>query len=163
MNDLPSLEQVSEVYSYDPATGSLTMRIGTTRKRAGDAAGVKRKGYICITIGGRYYQAARICWLLHHGEWPSGLIDHINCDPSDNRISNLRVATFAQNNANRACYRKKHNLPKGVMPGRKGKFRAQISIDGRCRYIGTFATPETAHEAYLREAKAAFGEFVRAS
>ena len=39
-------------------------------------------------------------------------------------------------------------LPVGVTPVR-GKFVAQRRIDGKTRYLGTYDTPEEAHQAYL--------------
>lgn len=47
------------------------------------------------------YGAHRVVWFLHHGAWPFPEIDHINRDPSDNRIENLRCATRSDNMRNR--------------------------------------------------------------
>jgi len=56
-----------------------------------------------VTIGanGSRHLAHRLAWLYMAGAWPSGVIDHMNGDPSDNRWSNLRDVTQAENNANR--------------------------------------------------------------
>ena len=46
------------------------------------------------------YYGHRLAWLLHYGTWPEGVIDHINRDKTDNRISNLRDTTTQVNNLN---------------------------------------------------------------
>ena len=46
---------------------------------------------------------------------------------------------------------------------RGGKYRAQISIDGSTKRIGSFPTAEEAHAAYVAEATRLFGEFARAA
>lgn len=58
------------------------------------------------------------------------------------------VAWCSRNMKHLISPRKASGLPKGVTTS-KGRFMAQISIGGRCRYIGTYDTPEEAHSAYL--------------
>ncbi len=154
--------EMAKKFTYCPLTGVLRVQENTTRKKRGDiATSVRRNGYLIVTVKGRHYQAARVCWLLHYGAWPEGFIDHTNLNPADNRICNLRTSTPSQNNANRARYRTKYDLPKGVMPGRGSTFKAQISINGRCRFLGTFPTVDAAHAAYVEAAKKYHGQFAR--
>ncbi|WP_421439940.1 HNH endonuclease signature motif containing protein [Agrobacterium tumefaciens] len=54
-------------------------------------------GYFCGGIFGKRYRAHRIIWLLHYKKWPSQVIDHINGNPGDNRIVNLRDVSQAEN------------------------------------------------------------------
>lgn len=89
---------------------------------------------------------------------PDGaLIDHINGDKLDCRRSNLRPATRPQN-----AWNSRHAVGKSGFRGVKVKgnrWQAQMSVDGRNRYIGSFATPEDAARAYDAEARRLRGEF----
>jgi hypothetical protein len=146
---------------YDPDTGVFTWRV----KRggavcAGTVAGcLTDKGYRVISLYDRLYRAHRLAWLYTHGVWPSDEIDHINGARDDNRLVNLREATRRQNSANRR--KLSGDLPKGVTRHR-GKFRAQIRIQGRVKHLGVYNTPEQAHAAYCEAAQKEFGAYHRA-
>lgn len=75
---------------------------------------------------------------------PDGMeVDHINGDHLDNRRSNLRVATKAENAQNR------HNLPsRGVSwdPRRK-KWQARVRLNHRTYHLGRFERREDAVNA----------------
>lgn len=91
------------------------------------------------------------------GRW----VDHINGDALDNRRSNLRECTAAQNNRNRpATYGKKSGLPKGVYWNRD-KYRAVICVDGVSHQLGNFPTLKEAADAYAAAAPKYHGEFAR--
>src|SRR5581483_9439840 len=137
------------VISYDPATGEFTWLVGRKTVRPGDRAGTLCQGYIRIQFSRKCYAAHRIAWLLSFGEWPACGIDHINGQKHDNRISNLRLATYSQNGCNRGVQRNTLSRFKGVYPitGTNGWF-ARIEINGRKKYLGAFKTRELAADAY---------------
>lgn len=148
--------RLREILYCDSEAGVLVWVRSRGRVRSGDRAGsvyttVDGDRYRRIRIDGRAFLEHRVIWALHHGEWPAAdmLIDHLNGDGLDNRIANLRLASAAvnQQNQRRAQSRSKTGFL-GVSTGKK-KFNAQIWINGRTRYLGTFATPELAHAAYL--------------
>jgi hypothetical protein len=89
---------LKQILDYDQNTGVFRWATRKCqRKRAGEIAGsVSNKGYVMIGIDYKKYSAHRLAWLYVHGDWPAGEIDHINRDRTDNRISNLRVATRRQ-------------------------------------------------------------------
>lgn len=94
---------------------------------------------------------------------PSGVgVDHINCNGLDNRRSNLRLATSAQNAKNRGMHPGNTSGYKGVCwhPS-ANRWQAQIKVDGRNKYLGLFPTPVEAHAAYCAAAKELHGEFAR--
>ena len=166
-------EFVRSILDYDPDTGVFTWKrrhdVGPrwNGKHPGKVAGTLVKpgrsvtAYVSIRINGVAYRAHRLAWLITHGRWPIGDIDHDNGDGTDNRIKNLREATRTQNNAN--SRRQKNNTTgiKGVSPTSDGRYMASICRDGKQRNLGRFDTPEDAHEAYKTEAIRLFGEFAR--
>lgn len=117
-----------------------------------------RDGYVRVRKDGKEYRAHRIIWSLFNGDIPEGmLIDHKDGDVSNNNISNLRLATRQQNNANS---RKRHfnECPKGVTKVGK-RYRARISYNNTTISLGTFDTPEEASEVYNNKAIELNGEF----
>ncbi len=52
-------------------------------------------------INGKSYYVHRLLWEEAHGPIPDGMmVDHINGDPKDNRLENLRCVTRGQNKHN---------------------------------------------------------------
>lgn len=145
-------ERLQAWLHYNADTGVFTWRVNRRgRAKAGTVAGCSshHAGYILICFNGTSYQAHRLAWLYVFGRWPTALLDHRNGIRDDNRIANLRECTQLENQQNRAPQKQKRSgLPMGVSPFR-GKYRAQISLSGKVRYLGTFDTRELAHAAYL--------------
>ncbi len=144
---------------YAPETGLFVWRkrCGVmSRVSVGAIAGCTgNQGYRCLVVDGRRYGAHRVAWFLMTGRWPVEQIDHINGVRDDNRWSNLREVTNAQNAQNR------HGAPRGSSTGllgvsfvkQLGKYRAEVRVRGLPRrYLGLFCDPKEAHAAYL-EAK----------
>lgn len=89
-------------------------------------------------------------------------IDHVNTDGLDCRRSNLRAATVAQNNQNKAPYRNNTSGFKGVVFHKaSGKWAATIGAQGRSRHLGIFSTRKEAAAVYAEAAKRLHGEFAR--
>lgn len=150
---------VRQVFDYDPDTGVLTWRRHARRETVGKVAGwLEANGRIKVSFRGKNYQAHRIIWLWVHGRWPVNEMDHINRNPADNRIINLREATHSQNGANKVF--KSATGFKGVtVEKRTGKFRASIWKNNNSIGLGTFSTAEAAAAAYLKAAKDRWGDF----
>lgn len=154
----PSPDLVA-LLSYDPATGVFTWARARGSVHAGDVAGTPNAGgYMQVQLGGRRYMLHRLAWFIHYGEWPVAYLDHINRNPSDNRIANLRPADSRLNQANRIAYGK---FKKGVSLTKVGTFKAAISDHGRFKHLGTFQTEIEAAAAYAEAAKEIYGEFAR--
>jgi hypothetical protein len=154
-------QELSEVLAYDPETGEIRWRVDCgPSATAGQLAGTTDKdGYRVIQYRRKLYKAHRLAWLLCHGTWPAGQIDHRNGVRSDNRISNLRVAVGGQNNQNIATYKSNTTGFCGVVwHKRQRKFLATIKKDRVSYHLGCFDTAEEAAEAY-RAAKARLHEF----
>jgi hypothetical protein len=155
-------ERLRELLDYDPATGEFRNRVQRGgRGRAGDVAGcVNDRGYQRIGVDGQRHRAHRLAWLYDQGTWPAGMLDHIDGDRVNNRIGNLRIATRAQNAANRRPRAGGTSQFKGVSWDKdRGEWRARIKVDGRWRHLGRFTNPEDAARAYDLAAVEAFGAF----
>lgn len=148
-------ERAAELLDYDPESGILTWiakpSVTAHSVKVGAGAGsLSKDGYLRIRIDGKKYQAHRLAWLLHTGEFPPDQIDHINGIRTDNRIANLRSATSQQNNQNAGKKRSNTSGYKGVnLHKQSGKWVARIRVPllGQCS-LGYFDTPEAAAAMY---------------
>lgn len=155
-----------ELLSYNPDTGVFVWKalLSTAKRKPGERAGtlLKSTGYRSIGLSTHRVLEHRLAWLMHYGCWPSGIIDHINGNPSDNRIANLRECNHAQNQYNRTVHYPGPSGRRGVFKnGSDPGWRACICINGRNKYLGTFATIEEAAAAREKAAKELHGEFYR--
>lgn len=117
-------------------------------------------GYLMASVDKRRIKAHRAAWAIHHNELTDQIIDHINGDPLDNRITNLRLASPADNSRNQRIRRDNKTGLKGVYFHRAaGKYGAQIAVNGKPKHLGLFDTPEAAHESYCKAAKEMHGAF----
>jgi hypothetical protein len=131
---------------------------------AGSVAGtVDKDGRLVVRVGGVNYYAHRLMWVMcGDGEVPSS-IDHVDGDPLNNAISNLRAATHTQNMANSKCrQRADPRLPRGVYASGNGtRFVAQITVKGKSKSLGTFDTALAAKSARDAAVQVAYGCFAR--
>lgn len=89
-------------------------------------------------------------------------VDHINGNGLDNRRSNLRPATRAQNCANMRRSKANTSGYKGVSWHKGGrKWHAQIRGDAKREHLGLFTDPADAAKAYDNAARRLHGEFAR--
>jgi len=107
---LPTQKYLNEILHYHAASGLLFWKardqrrfknkrsyaVWNTRWAGKPAFRTKTKGYRAGKVDGVTYFAHRIIWKMVHGEDPL-IVDHINRDPSDNRIENLRNVTQREN------------------------------------------------------------------
>lgn len=159
-------ERLRELYEYFPETGMFRRRRlpgEYNRKVGGLTPGHACGRYLGLGIDYRRYYCHRLAWLWIHGEWPAHEIDHINGDPHDNRLSNLRAATKSENGYNKRRGTRNTSGIKGVHYYRKtNKWRAAISLGyQRTKHLGLFDTKEEAAEAYRVAAFRVAGEFAK--
>lgn len=116
-----------------------------------------------VRLGGRCYQVHRLIWEMHYGPIPAlAEVDHKDGDGLNNRIENLRLASRSQNQRNVGLTRRNSTGFKGVSYFRdSGKFRADIHVNGKTKYLGQFETATEAHFAYVTAAKKLHGEFYK--
>ena len=92
---------------------------------------------------------------------PEGMeTDHINCNKLDNRKSNLRTCTRAQNAQNRPAPKNNASGFKGVSWFKRDKkWIAYIQCNGKKKNLGRYSSPEEAAKIYEKAARELFGEF----
>jgi hypothetical protein len=122
-----------------------------------------RTWYACATLYVGSRRPHKLIW-MHHLVLPPPpglLIDHHNHNGLDNRLTNLRPASHAQNVQNTRKQKPKSSSKyKGVdYVKATGKFRARIKIADRRLFLGSFISEIDAAVAYNNAAKQYFGEF----
>jgi hypothetical protein len=147
------MQNIKDYLSYDPLTGLFTcikkysrcIKVGSVLKGGGNR-NAKR-----IQFNKTRYLAHILAWYFTYGEMPKHAIDHINEDPSDNRIANLRLDINRENTQNISSLQCNNTSGfRGVYWLKLNKcWVAQIKIKGKQTYIGRFDTVEEAHAAYL--------------
>ena len=153
-------EIAKSLFYYDGNLRWISTRANNAK--AGSIAGnVRPDGYVKVRYNGKNYLAHRIVWVLHNGDIPEGkIIDHINRNPSDNRIENLRLTDPAGNlenmtHRNKGCQR-------GVSFNKKlNKFLVRFQKNGKAYYGGRFDSLNDAHKAADELGRILFGDFYK--
>ena len=140
-------EYLRSILHYSPETGIFTRKVSTANNvKAGDIAGsLDGDGYLLIGVQSRVHSAHRLAWFYVYGTWPKDQLDHINRNPADNRIANLREATNKQNLQNAGKY--SHNTsghPGVCWHKQRSKWRASIRHNQKLIHLGLFTTLEEA-------------------
>lgn len=147
-----------QLLEYDPGTGTLTWRERTpalmsalnqttVRMKQWNACFAGRegftadngRGYRISCIGGKMLRAHRVAWAIYYGEWPDGMLDHVNGDRADNRIANLRIVDFVENGRNARISSANRSGQTGVWWRKANKkWEAVIKAEGRRISLGLF-------------------------
>lgn len=180
---LPDTETLRKLVSYEPETGTLTWKARTpdvfretagrysravacktwNTKNAGKPAFNSPHGkfHLAGAIFGEHHLAHRIAWAIHYGLRDFGMIDHINGNGLDNRITNLRLASREINAQNTS---RRHDCTSGVtgvhrhIDKRWGtpNWTARIQCGKRRIFLGSFDCLEDAIRA-RRAAEVRYG------
>lgn len=180
MKQLPPQKYLQECFFYNPKTGELVWRERPenhfTPKKVSPAHSMKRwnrryantkindltigsSGYHEVRVNKQSFLAHRIIWKLIYGEDPINIIDHIDNNPHNLRINNLRIANHADNRSNSRVNKNNILGVKGVHQLPSGRYSAQIRRDKQNLHLGSFDTIILAHHAYCTAADALHGEF----
>lgn len=143
---LPDIKLLKETFDYDSETGEI--------KRKGKVAGwVDQKGYRRLRFKGRTLFANRVAWAIGNNKQPpiDMVVDHIDEDPSNNKLNNLRLLTISQNTARR------NREPKCYQRNGRWGFQACFTLKGIKYNLGTFKTEEEASKVGRAARKKARG------
>ena len=170
---LPSAIFLRECFSYNRRTGILRWKRRPQKhfktrsywarwnaRYAGARAGTLTHGYRGVVINSNGFLEHRIIWKLVTSRNPQETIDHIDGNPSNNKLSNLRPANEAQQKWNAKHRRNNNSGSRGVYPTRARWF-ARIYVNGKSRHLGCFEVKEHAMAAYDAAARKLHGKFYR--
>jgi hypothetical protein len=145
------IDKIKERLSYDPESGTLTWRVDVARNvKAGAVAGsLNNRGRLNVSFDNRPFQAHRVIWAMVYGYWPE-MIDHIDGNPQNNRLINLRAASALINSQNRRKPSKANTTGYLGVYRIKDEFGSNIKIKGKTRHLGRFKTAEDAYSAYVQ-------------
>jgi len=113
-------------------------------------------GHLSAGLFGKTVLAHRVIWKMIHGEEPN-IIDHINGDPADNRLVNLRNVSQVENGQNSKLSRNNTSGVTGVgWDRRRNLWHARIHLNYRNKHLGYFAKFEDA-AAVRKAAESKYG------
>lgn len=150
----PTIKKFAQqALTYCPDTGVFRWRITPARAVAqGSVAGCRHpSGHLYISIKGRAYPAHRLAWWFAKGVWPKKHIDHVDGNPSNNALGNLREVTHAQNlqAARKARCDNTSGLLGVSFRNDCSKWQARIQRNHVSISLGVYDSPEEAHLVYL--------------
>ena len=157
----PNPERVREIFDYHPDGKLIWKKRPTkygTKIKIGEQAGYLSNKYRRINFDKTPYYEHVVVWAYHNDTREEGTcIDHIDGDPLNNRIENLREVSLSQNMNNSVLTIRNRTGYRGVYK-RFGQYGADIRFAGKLYHLGFFTTPEEAHEAYMHKHKEFYGD-----
>lgn len=139
--DVVSQGYLKSITVYDEDTGGLYWRKDTKGRIKNNAriGWTEKTGYRKVEIDGQRYSEHRLVFIYHYGYNPENFIDHIDGNPSNNRIENLREATQQCNLRNSKLRSDNSSGVKGVGWYKKyQKWKVGIAIDGKSKFLGYY-------------------------
>ncbi|MDA9581152.1 HNH endonuclease [Luminiphilus sp.] len=144
---LPSRERLKELFTYDMGAGEFYWKEPRGGRTVGRLAGTLNKsGYRHIVIDSTSYLAHRLAWMRCHNQDPGDMqVDHIDGNPSNNHIGNLRLVYSAGNQRNASISRHNTSGFNGVHWHKAaGKWAATMHVGGKVNHLGTFTSKDDA-------------------
>lgn len=129
--------EIRAAFDYDPMTGALERKDPSAKRRAHTGTVNHRKdtSYAVLCLNGKKLYAHRAAWMHANGDIPEGMvIDHIDGNGLNNRLTNLRVVTKSINQRNRRIAITNRTGVTGVTHHKNG-----FSVSCGGAYIGHFA------------------------
>lgn len=148
-----SLTVLRALLHYEPTTGHFTWLTSEGGVTIGSVAGnVNSNGYLVVGINGAKYRQHRLAWFYHHGVWPVGTVDHLDCNRVNNRIDNLRDVSQAVNmqNQRKASKASQSGVLGAYWSERRHGFMASVTVNKKQKRRGPYKTLERAALAYVQ-------------
>lgn len=148
---------------FEYADGFLLWKdnMGSRAKKGSIAGSANGNGYWRVRLNKKLHYAHRLIFAIHYGYIPK-YIDHIDNNPLNNKIENLREVTQTQNNCNSKKPKDNTSGTKGVYWFKpKGKWKVQISLNGKAKHFGYFDNIELAELVAIEARDKFHGIFAR--
>lgn len=152
--------RLKELFEY--RGDGLYWKVSERNIKPGMRAGCieKANNYRRIRIDGGLYREHRLVWLYFYGELPR-MLDHIDGDGTNNRISNLRIANHVTNGYNRKANKNNTTGYKNISRRKDGKYQVSFFIEGRTRHCRSFESLDDAVLYSIETRKKVHGEYAR--
>ena len=139
--------QLAQMFDY--RDGELYWKVKPCKRMAvGSRAGSKSpNGYRYVNVNGTKYLEHRLIFKMHTGKEPSH-VDHVDQNPLNNTIENLRESNFAHNAWNMKTPVTNTSGAIGVhWDKRRNKWMAYMKANGKRKHLGYFDDFDMAVEA----------------
>lgn len=142
-DELISKDFLWSIFNY--ADGVLYWKVKWSDKIVvGSKVGYLRKGYLGTKINKIDYRNHRLIYMMHHGYLPK-IIDHIDGNPLNNKIENLREATFSGNSCNSRMSKTNKSGCKGVCWKKdRNSWKVEMYVSGKPKFFGYYKDFELA-------------------
>lgn len=149
---MPAVAELRKAFVYNAVTGDLFRKKKDNKLSL--CASKSAQGYYITKYKGSTYKVSRLIWVIMTNEDPGFMtIDHINRVRDDNRWCNLRLADYSLQKQNRGVLKTSSSKLKGAFVDKRpwGKpYRSAIMRNGARISLGSFNSPEEAHQAYIK-------------
>lgn len=153
-----SKELLHELFEYK--NGELYRKINRRSFKAGEKVGnLCGNGYLRVSINKKNYLLHRVIFMMFYG-WIPEEIDHIDGNPLNNNIENLRAASPLLNSYNKKKYITNKVGVKGVR-FHKNAYEARCSVNKQRFQIGRFSNLEEAKKAIIEFRSKYHGNFAK--
>ena len=136
-----NINELLHIFICDPVKGSLTWKVSfNSRIIKGASAGCTRPdGYRVVGIKGKSYLVHRVIYAMCNGRWPEKFLDHVDGNPGNNSITNLREVDAKGNARNVKLTSDNTSTIKGVnMHTCANKWQVRIGDGSKTKYLGLY-------------------------
>ena len=135
--EIPSKDELINIFEY--IDGNLYWKKSKQGIRKNKLAGDKNSNnYTRVVYKGQKYNIHRLIFMINYGYVPE-FIDHIDGNPSNNRIENLREATCIENCQNQKMAKNNTSGIKGVTLNKNiNKWLVRVSVNKKRLFLGYY-------------------------
>jgi hypothetical protein len=152
---------LNEIFTYKNGSliwaKQLSFRVWVGKK----AGSTRKDGYGQVGINGVDYLLHKLIFMYHYGYMPK-YIDHIDGNPLNNCIENLRECTNQQNSFNSKISKNNTSGIKGVTwDSSRSKWQAKCTLNNKTLHLGRFSDIKDAENAVKLARQTYHGQFAR--